>query len=366
MRSTRLVALALTLVVLAWTAAPGALAAPTRPTPERITVDAETGAVEPRSPRAATNVTVAVTGVQPSTGGFTLSGPGGDLFVNQSSRPDGVVEFWRMPIMPGIYNVTRDGETIVSAVLTTEEADHCASVYGYESHCQGSWGCRHYPREKVDEAEQWTPLVAVNSPSDGEAEVTQSWTSTESIYLAPHGYESTHTSELTIPAEDGEALGQFRLVKWGIYRVADHTCEPNQRDKTAKVISWEPGGRTVERVFDLTGDSRYTDADNVEDVGKADGRESLTFDLRYREDDGEQGTPGGPVSKTLSEEEIVAFGAQISVGPYIVTFDVVKFELAGGSETSYTYHFPEGGVWYYDELSASPGMAFCRPAQADC
>lgn len=375
-------ALAITLVTM--TALPALVGSSATTSPviggavDTVRINADTGELLSEPAMAGTNVTIQLEGVASTTDSYDLHGPIGPLFLNQSARFDGNLAFWDVPAVPGEYSVrpnasgspdTADGiEATVDPVVSFSptRTQGCSSTYEGEQNCGYAWwGCGYYPAEKIAEEDKWTPVIMVNSPSEGRAQAASSWEKTRAVYIAPAEWESNTEHEMKVDAEDGISRGQFRLAAWGIYRDSDWTCSPEDREKTAKVVDWEPDGYQRYRTFNLTGAKTTSDADNLAQVN-ADGFESIIFDIRYRERNGAQDTTGGPIKREVRGEEIMALGGAVSVRHHFISFQVLKFEIAEGDKLSYIYEFPEGYEWFYDELAKSPALAFCRPAVEDC
>lgn len=345
-----------------------------QPTPTEtsalVTVDADAGERVSDPAPSGTTMTVEVESVPPNASGFDLIGPDGPLFLNQSSRHDGVVTFWDVPARPGGYTVNRslpatnrtiaDDLELVDAP-TVPLSEDCVQTYQRSYDC-GSGCDAASGKKKVDEAIRWTPILLVNSPSTGEATASSSWSDTRSVYVANGGGESSTHSEAKIEAEGGESRGLFRLAKWGFYKRTHSACAAGYpAETTASVIDWAPHGYVKDVTRDLTGHSEHTDADNLERV-EIDGERSFRFDIRYHEKDREH---RGGATYTNAEERIIAFDGRISTESYRVTFDVIRFRVADGESDSYTYTFRYGETWV-DEVHGGPGWAFCRPAYEDC
>jgi hypothetical protein len=367
--ASKLVWAALALSLVTMTGLPAAFANHQEPTTDRVVLDADTGDRLTPPARPGTNVTVAVDGVEASTGGFTLAGPTGEVFVNQTSRSDGVVEFWQVPAAPGPYEVRqKTGNTTTTVV---EGVPIAASIATGSECMQTHWGsydceegdCESSGWRKIEEAIRWTPILLVNSPPNGEAVASTTWGDTRSVYIAAGGMKSRTETGEKIEAEDGHSRGMFRLAKWGIYEKEGSACTAGYSNgRSAKVIDWEPYGYMKEQVFELTGDSRFTDRDNEIKV-EEDGEESIRFNARYYQKDRER---QGESTHVQTEREIIGFWGEISAGAYGINFDVIRFEVTDEDEqSSYRYEF-DGGRVFIDELNNGHGWAFCRPGYEDC
>lgn len=364
------VGLALALSIVALLPASAALTSEERFT-DRVLVDAGSGERLSQAATVGGLVSVEVRGVEPGASGFGLEGPGGWTFANQSSRADGTVVFWDVPVLAGewtlSWTIAGQRTRVVDFVLTDDpparSASSCLRTTRASVDC--SSGCSGYAQaKKLDEALRWTPVLVVNSPSGGEATASSTWQDTESLYVGGGGWESRTRHSEQIEAEDGASLGFFRLAKWGIYQRSINTCGGGQYWKDAKVIDWAPRGYVEERTFDLTGPSRFTDADNPTRVQGRDHR-SLTFDVRYH---GLDRSRQGRSVHAVEDREIVALAGKVTIGSHRVGFDLIRFEVSGeDTTTSYTYRFEDRHAeWYVHELADSPGWAFCRPSHADC
>lgn len=341
--------------------------------PDVVEIDASTGELASPPALAGTNVTVRVHDVPASQSGFDLEGPTGPLFVNQSSRHDGVVAFWDVPAIPGTYNVTLTTPEGVRTLASTEIAQASQALVGeacgeeIEAECstraQWCWWGTRSTSEKLDEETYWTPLLAVNSPSDGKAVADSRWTETKSVMISPGTWSSEIQHSNRIDAYDGEAQGFYRMAKWGIYERTDAHCFYTTTIKEAKVIDWKPAGYVEEAVIEITGDSRYTDRDNPTSV-EAYGEETIDHDMRYKTVDRKF---YGEAERSIRDEEITGIAGGVSAGTHYVSFDLISFEMTEGEEVSYTYHFEDpNGEWDIHELTDSEGWAFCRPLYEDC
>lgn len=358
----RLKVCTIAVLMLTMTATAGTLARPAPAAPGVVEIDAETGELSTLPARPGTNVTIRVTNVTPSSGGFDLQGPKETAFLNQSSRHDGVVEFWDTPVLPGTYNVTRktsDGErTVVSDVEIVNPGVTAASGCGWWGDCR--MDCTGSARtEKVEEARRWSPMLIVNSPSGGKAEATTTTDEVESMFFAPARWTSSNAISSTITAEDGESRGLFQKATWGIYQRSGY-CAGNT--KTAKVIDWRPGGEKWVTAENLTGPDRYTDADNVRKLESV-GIPSVEFDATYKDRDQYRSDPH---SATTTGSTISGIWGEISIDFHAVTFDLIQFSSTTEDEEAYRYEFNEYGSWSIDEIEDGPGWAFCRPTKTEC
>lgn len=368
-----LAATLLAFALLAMTALP-ALAdaeAGARSAPDVVTIDAAGDELLTEPVLPGTNVTVRVTNVPAGANGFTLADSLGPVFENQTSRHDGVVAFWDVPATPGTYTVNRStptGNETLAAVEIVEGsgAGPCENPLREGCSTQAHWcfGGDRTTSEKLAEETHWTPVIAVNSPSDGRATASASWTETTAVFVSPGTWVSEIEHSETIEAEDGEARGFYRLAKWGIYERTTHHCWGGQTTtREAKVIDWQPNGYKDEVSIDLTSDSRYTDQDNFIKAG-ADGESTLTHDLRYKTVDRDR---SGESRRSIQSKQITGIAGGVSAGTHHVSFDLISFERTEEEGLSFTYHFEDpDGNWYVDELQDSPGWAFCRPSQHDC
>lgn len=334
--------------------------------PDVVEIDAASGELLTPPAAPGTSVTVRVHGVPASASGFDLEGPPGPLFVNQSSRHDGVLAFWDVPAGPGTYHVNRstpDGNTTLASVEIAHvppAGEVCDDADGDCS--RTTWWCSYTRSEKLGEETHWTPLVAVNSPSGGDAVASTKWSDTEALYVSPGDWRSSTQHSEQINAYDGESKGFYRVAKWGIYERTTGGCWGSETTiREAKVIDWRPKGYIEETTIDITGDSRYTDRDNPTRV-EAHDETSLTHDMRYKTTDRIR---HGPNERGINDEEITAIAGSVSAGTQHVDFEVISFELAQEETVSYTYRFPHG-TWHITELSGGPGWAFCNPDEADC
>ncbi|PSG96641.1 hypothetical protein BRD56_09830 [Thermoplasmatales archaeon SW_10_69_26] len=355
-------ALLLALALATVTATPAAVGGSSaRSSPDVVEIDAATGELVSAPADPGTNVTVRVHGVPAGETGFTLHGPPGELFVNQTSRADGVVEFWDVPAGPGTYEIETTPSADAGTLSVEIVSDDCAVPTGCRT--TSDWWCSSTRSEKLADEIHWTPLLGVNSPSDGQAVASSEWSRTEALFVSPGSWESRTQHSERIEATDGESWGFYRLAKWGIYERTTDPCfgEP-ETTREAKVIDWTPRGYVSETSIELTHNDHYTDADNLIKTGNND-ESTLVHDLRYKIKDRER---EGPNERAIKNEEITAIAGGVSAGTHYVSFDIIRFELAHEETISYTYTFPQKGSWAIDELRGSDGWAFCRPAEADC
>lgn len=371
-----------------------------------LVIDATTGTIVTWDDQGHELTDVRLLGVTPETRGFTLYDPlDHAVFEDQRSRPDGVVEFWYVPLELGTYRVELETPGLDDVVTTFstaplvpspsdagllqglgevldgilelfvgqaeagsepvgDQGGRCAGTYGSSVHCPRpchGW----YMYRLAEEVDLWSPIMVVNSPFEGEARADTQWQSSTALFVVLGGWESKITGGPGLDAEDGESQGVFQLALWGIYEAkdVDGSCNPPQGpQRAAKIITT----RNSVRTFDLTGEAAYTDVDNLDHVHGA-GYDSLVFDTGYIESEGTVDTTGGPLHWTTSTSVLYRTGGSLKAGAKGVGFKVIEFTSETGRETGYRYTFDEGGHWRVDQLGDGEGAwAFCYPIDGRC
>lgn len=359
--------------------------------PNKLVVAASSGTVLEWADRGANQTHVVVEGVPASTAGYTLADPTGHrLFVNQSSRSDGVVEFWYIPLVPGVYTVTLDADgfdetitrfetasvlgqgwiqtslsTVVGwlaplgellhPVLGTASASHggssCGGTYQGGASCPSAGAdCRGLGTwHRVGDEKLWTPHVIASSPYKGSAEASQASTSSKTYIVLNNGWKSQTTTGHAIDANGGHTNGFYELAKWGLYQFYHSGCTtatPTDR-YTAKVMEWT-GWQITKK---LTGASTWSGSDDTTSF-KHKGYRSVTTQITYEEGDGCMDTTIGPRGvKEASNKEVGYGGGTVRIGSKGLTVAEFGIELGKESDKLYTYEFDQDNRWRFDELA---------------
>lgn len=359
-------------------------------TPNRLVVDASSGTILAWVDRGANQTHVVVEGVPASTTGYTLVDPTGHrLFVDQSSRSDGVVEFWYIPLVPGVYTVTLEGdgfdETItrfetasvigqgwlqtnlstlmgwlaplvelLDPFLGTASASHgrssCGGTYQSDASCPSAGAdCRGLGTwHRVDDEVLWTPHVIASSPYEGSAEASATATSSKTFIILNNGWKSQTTTGHAIDAKDGHTNGFYELAKWGLYRFYHSGCAtatPTDR-YTAKVVEWT-GSKMTKR---LTGASTWSGSDDTTSFASR-GYRSVTTEITYQQRDGCMDTMDDAGKLSASNKEVGYGGGTVRIGSKGLTVAEFGIELGEKTDKLYTYEFDRGHRWKIDELA---------------
>ncbi len=359
--------------------------------PNRLIVEAGTGRVVDWVDRDAEQTHVSIVGVDPSAPGFTLSDPTGHrVFVDQVSRSDGIVEFWYIPLVPGIYTVTRSAEgfdeqvtrfetvsvlasrapaldaplltgwswplgDLAGAIPIQAAASHggsgCGGTYQGEAACPGTGDrCRNVGTwHRVDSERLWTPRIIAASPYKGSAQATESASEARTFFLMANGWRTETSVGHGIEATGGRTSGFYELANWGLYQYYQSGCAwatPTDR-YTAKVIDWT-GWRVTQ---DLTGPSRLTGEDDTT-VFQRHGYRSVETMIRYEDDDaGCVDTVGGPGGSLRYGRENLGYGrAKVRIGQMGLTIAEFGIELSDSTQTLFTYTFPGDHRWLVDQV----------------
>lgn len=340
----------------------------------QIVVDAVSGIVIDRVDIGANLTHVRITNVQ-ADGTFTLKDPNGYLvFENQRSRSDGVLEFWYIDFIVGLWTVTQNVNGIETTILSFVppmgamplSGGSARTQYGYNSGRTET--CNAPPTYSLVASQDfWTPLVIVHSPHGGSASATTQATKARAKMIGPWGWGSEEAASSNIGASDGESKADARLARWGKYARYDYTnCQTRYMGYTMKVIDWAPGGTVRYDTLDFTGSSRATGGDDRTSAC-AQSWCSITVDHRYRGADAIRSTSSGPINPCTTSSTFYQFGGGVSFSHGWVGFDAVSYFRSSGSSLQYCYNFPGGSTWRVDwQPGETNAWAFCRPSHASC
>ena len=227
----------------------------------------------------------------------------------------------------------------------------------------------------------WSPALVVNSPYQGSASVTEIDSYTSGWKFGTAGFEidlsDVVVESTSISVADGHSVGLYFLAKWHWVHGQLGESVGSACWGTGPVIDfwfiWDStpleDDDSYFRVFDLTGPSTTTDADNLlvpddtEDDLTVDGEpyEAISLDYRYKEADQEVCVTASANPLVWEFSEYHNIGVVIGGEAKIPNTDQPL--LKGGYTTASTngeeatYTFPGGNCWDVDDKENN-GKAF--------
>ncbi len=415
--------LCLLLTALLLTSGLGSLAATTQPpsssptpedvipkapeTPNILDVQAPAGQILSWEDNDAWATHVRIHGVAPSLAGYTLIGPvGQEVFTDQISRHDGIVEFHYVALHPGLYTVVREAHGIDETVTTFDTAtllgpgtvertleatastllwlaqpigwtldlltgqaaasntcastDHTTAECGNPCHYHGT--STH--TRMIDAGDIWSPSMILHSPAGGRAEIETGVVERNAAFLTFHGWKSEFASSGSLEATDGHTVGLYQKLRWGLYETDYYwNCRPMGYTQNAQEIDEAPDGYTTTRSFVLTGESQRTGADD----DRRPVPSAISTHHRFAETDHVEDTEASPRGFTILDEIVQSLGGSISFSAGGVEFERIDIETEAGTSHLYEYTLPRGGVYHIDRLDRlGRAMAFCLEGAEGC
>ncbi len=373
--------------------------------PNVLDVQAPTGQILSWEDNDAWATHVRIHGVASNTTGYTLIDPTGwQIFIDQASRHDGIVEFYYTDLDLGVYTVIREDHGLDDPVTTFDtaqvlghstlteaassvggtllwlaqplgwamdlvtgeaSAESCADTDQGGADCQAACPGTGWQWRRVESKIFWTPKIVLHSPFGGSATANVGHNDQSTTFITMGGWESTVASGTEFEVSGGQTQGLYQKMTWGLYEGQFYwDCRPIGPAWETKDIDQEPDGYVVNDQLSLTGESRYTDAD---DLSTPAGRHAVEVEIRFEEIEGEERTTDGGRTLALSDDTVTRIGGGLRFSKGPLSFRVIDIEAEDGTAHLYTYDLPKGGVWYIDYLDGiGRSMAFCRVDYTDC
>lgn len=350
---------------------------------------------------------VRIHGVAPSLAGYTLIGPTGqEVFTDQVSRHDGVVEFYYVALHPGLYTVVREAHGIDETVTTFDTAtllgpgaveraleatastllwlaqpigwtldlltgeaaasntcastDHTTAECGNPCHYQGT--STH--TRMIDAGDIWSPSMILHSAAGGSSRIETGAIERNAVFLTFNGWKSEFAASGSLEAKDGDTVGLYQKLRWGLYETDYYwNCHPVGYTQNAQEIDEAPDGYTTTRSFVLTGESRRTGADD----DRRPVPNAISAHHRFAETDHVEDTEASPRTFSILDETIQSLGGSISFSAGGVEFERIDIETEEGTSHLYEYTLPRGGVYHIDRLDRlGRAMTFCLEGAEGC
>lgn len=208
----------------------------------------------------------------------------------------------------------------------------------------------------------WTPLLVINSPYRGSAAAETSTTYSTSFKLGERwvtidaGSSASRTT--SISATNGNSYAYYMKIQWKHVLTYSDICFGGEGH-------WEPADYTPRgypefRTKALTGPSRTTDADNLEQASftaseLAGGVKVMRVKARFKDVDKVFcGDDGSSTTWTWGSDQWTKIGVSVPLeGEDILGVMKVRVE-----SKKFTYTFPGGHCWEADRLGGGRGLAF--------
>lgn len=230
----------------------------------------------------------------------------------------------------------------------------------------------------VGTAWYWVPVIVMSAPYGGNVEGSTSTTIVSNIGWNLNGISwsatSTQTNAWSTNASNGASKGEFELTEWTIYDlqnrseygVGDTPCTQKFGTQITNWTGWVqpepiPGTAGQETTtlensyaFVVTWANQNVHDLNVSTIG---GINQLSY---ATDNDGGDGgcSSSNTASVTQSTLSTMTWGISPSGSYGSASFSGgFSFSVGSGSSTSFTYYFPEGGNWDFDDLGGNSQSA---------
>ncbi|GGP18822.1 hypothetical protein GCM10007981_00020 [Thermocladium modestius] len=203
----------------------------------------------------------------------------------------------------------------------------------------------------VAEGVYWTPVILLNSPYPGSASAAQSvsYTATYTFSSGPLTLTSQASTTLsqTIYANNGEAIGLFRLDKWGIYNTKLIPIIAGYYPCSQPYVAKDLGSATNPPTFRSIPILPNGTASDINEPNQIyyNGYYSIQFNNGFSNNLlANYGTCASPAILAVSQSSstLLIAGVGVSINGYDSSGSI---EIQGSTTNSWTYYLPQGYIW---------------------